>query len=663
MAKKAEVKVAVTVDGASTAAGEINKVEKAAGSAASGGLSSLTKGITGDLKNALSGTLPGATGDAATGLLGIAGPALGAGAAIAGLALKGVTDFENLGISIDNFSTATGTSMDTASRWTEVSKDLGVGSDAVESAFGKMNKTLANTPAVFDKYGVSVAHAKDGTVDANGTFLNAIETLQGIKNPTEQAAAGAAIFGKGWQGMAQLIATGAPQLRKDLASVQPEKIFTDKDVASAKGVRDGFDAIKDAGEGLMLTLGKALAPVIAQLAPIIGDAVTAIGPFVKIIGTDLANALAAAKPLLQGVGWAFDQAGKSAALWGHLLGDQKSSDQLIINYPKVKDAIDNTSAAFATQAFLAIHADDVLSGLGDTASGLSVESQHLADSSIRADDAIAAQNVTVAAAKRATDEATTAAKNYHDAMDAERQATQDLIDTERAAIDSKYAARKATKDATDAINAEQTATDAVTTAQTNLTTAVHKHGPESKAAQEATTALADAQGTLVDRTDAAFDAVINKSEADVKAKGAALDSKAGIDGQIQSLQAEADTLGPNDPLRARIAEYINDLNNIPTNVNTDWNLHLSSTGSATGAGARSGARASGGPVGAGQTYLVGEQGPEEVTFGANGYVTPTNQLGGGAMHVTINMPVGSDGNDVVSAIKKYERRNGPGWRQ
>ena len=41
-------------------------------------------------------------------------------------------------------------------------------------------------------------------------------------------------------------------------------------------------------------------------------------------------------------------------------------------------------------------------------------------------------------------------------------------------------------------------------------------------------------------------------------------------------------------------------------------------------------RASGGPVGAGMTYLVGEQGPELLTMGAsNGYVTPNNKLGGG----------------------------------
>lgn len=42
-----------------------------------------------------------------------------------------------------------------------------------------------------------------------------------------------------------------------------------------------------------------------------------------------------------------------------------------------------------------------------------------------------------------------------------------------------------------------------------------------------------------------------------------------------------------------------------------------------------GARALGGQVQGGNKYLVGENGPEVVTMGANGYVTPNSQLGGG----------------------------------
>lgn len=67
-----------------------------------------------------------------------------------------------------------------------------------------------------------------------------------------------------------------------------------------------------------------------------------------------------------------------------------------------------------------------------------------------------------------------------------------------------------------------------------------------------------------------------------------------------------------------------------------------------------GGRASGGPVTAGGTYLVGERGPELLTMGASsGYITPS---GAGS---TINVTVTSaDPNQVVAAIQQWTRNNG-----
>jgi hypothetical protein len=74
-------------------------------------------------------------------------------------------------------------------------------------------------------------------------------------------------------------------------------------------------------------------------------------------------------------------------------------------------------------------------------------------------------------------------------------------------------------------------------------------------------------------------------------------------------------------------------------------------------------RAMGGPVTAGTPYIVGERGPEIVVPGRSGTVIPNNRIGvGGGMNVTINMPPGSNGHDVVAAIQQYEKRNGKSWR-
>jgi uncharacterized coiled-coil protein SlyX len=61
-----------------------------------------------------------------------------------------------------------------------------------------------------------------------------------------------------------------------------------------------------------------------------------------------------------------------------------------------------------------------------------------------------------------------------------------------------------------------------------------------------------------------------------------------------------------------------------------------------------GLRASGGPVFAGNAYLVGEQGPEVVLMGANGTVIPNNELGGNTINITVNG--GTDGRRIGAQV-------------
>jgi hypothetical protein len=77
-------------------------------------------------------------------------------------------------------------------------------------------------------------------------------------------------------------------------------------------------------------------------------------------------------------------------------------------------------------------------------------------------------------------------------------------------------------------------------------------------------------------------------------------------------------------------------------------------------------RAVGGPVSAMSSYMVGERGPELFTPGAGGFITPNNRLGGGSstnINITVNAGMGANGaqlgQEIVSAIKRYERASGP----
>jgi len=76
-------------------------------------------------------------------------------------------------------------------------------------------------------------------------------------------------------------------------------------------------------------------------------------------------------------------------------------------------------------------------------------------------------------------------------------------------------------------------------------------------------------------------------------------------------------------------------------------------------------RAVGGPVLGGRPYLVGEMGPELfVPNQGGGTIIPNNQMGGGAkINITVNAGMGANGaqigEQIVTAIKRYERTSGP----
>ena len=81
-------------------------------------------------------------------------------------------------------------------------------------------------------------------------------------------------------------------------------------------------------------------------------------------------------------------------------------------------------------------------------------------------------------------------------------------------------------------------------------------------------------------------------------------------------------------------------------------------GGYTGVAGTSGGRASGGPVGAGRSYLVGEQGPEILRMGSQGgSIVPNNAIGGGNVSVVIH----NNGSNTKATAR--EERGADGARQ
>mgnify|MGYP003651154310 CR=1 FL=1 len=203
--------------------------------------------------------------------------AMAAGAAFVAFAAKGVAAFQDLAISSGKFADATGLSVEEASRFIEVGGDIGIEAGTIESAIGKMNKTLGASPDVFAELGVEIAKTDTGATDVSKTFLNVVERLKGIKDPAQRAAVASQLLGKGWQSMAEMIAMGSDELSKSLSQVSDAKVIDEGELKRARDFRGAMDTMNDAVQDLSLALGEELIPsliVAAESAVALGDALT-----------------------------------------------------------------------------------------------------------------------------------------------------------------------------------------------------------------------------------------------------------------------------------------------------------------------------------------------------------------------------------------------------
>ena len=191
--------------------------------------------------------------------------AMVAGAAIAGFAIKAVGDFQDLAIAAGKFSDATGLTVEDASKFMEAAGDIGVPVDKLESAIGRLNRTIGADPDKVRDLGVDLVYLNDGSLDVNETFLNTIQRIKDIKDPAEKARVAAQLLGKGWQGMAELIELGADDLKASLDSVDESKIIDKSEVDKAKNYRQAMDDLRDSFEKVAINLGERLIPKVAEL--------------------------------------------------------------------------------------------------------------------------------------------------------------------------------------------------------------------------------------------------------------------------------------------------------------------------------------------------------------------------------------------------------------
>lgn len=613
-------------------------------------------------------------------------------AAFSAVAMKSISSFSNLGTSIGKFADATGLSTEQSSRWIEVADDAGVSTTSLETAITKMEKTAGTTPATFDKLGIAIVKTKDGQVDANATFLSAIDVINGIESPTERAAAAQAVFGKGWTDMAELIGRGAPKLREDLASVQASKVFSADDVKSSRDVRDAFDSIRDAGEGLFLTLGKSLAPIIVQLAPMLAKVVSAAEPLAQAVGKTLAAAFKVIEPLidavvvvLQPLTAVLDQAA-GAVDW--------LSKQVGLSTETVKSTTDTHKEYQATLAGVNQVAKDLGLTEEQKLDALKGNEFHMGKAITQMQEYAAEHGIVNDRARALTAES----KRWEAQAGASTKATKDLRDANADGIVTEQEATAAKKAATDAANEQIAALKGEMDAQQALSDSIHAAADANFAVADATDSYAesvegldkkvkDAEGNQR-KIAAAYrenaqssgklaDALVNQRVKQDEANGVTTSAVTKSDIWNGKMLANAATL--QGPARQAIIDYIGTQNQIPADkltyisalidqgriqeaealiksasrdrsvaikvdANTSWaqsainavtngNYVATIRAQVTGLGGigqslGSVHKATGGPVKAGMPYRVGEHGEEDFIPAVDGFISPNGNIRG-----------------------------------
>ena len=553
---------------------------------------------------------------------------LAAGAALFTFAKEGVDAFQKLALESGKFADATGLAVDQASRWVEVSGDIGIETGTVETAIGKMNKVLGTSPDLFKELGVEVAITKDGTKDANETFLNVIDRLQKIKDPAEKAKVATQLLGKGWQSMSELINQGSSTLRDSLASVSESKVIDEKELAKAREYRDTMDNLRGVFEDISLAVGQELVPLLTDAASWLEKISTyeiggnsTLGWILKLGKWNIDRTLYPFEKIAEAV-QAIVGSGKDAQVLPETM--RAAADEtnrfnraalnkvpVITNtFDKLRDKVEEVAVEMSADSFERFY--EVQKKTVDV-----IRPDRIDNFRLKLDGLAGVMSADVWERFM-----TTLNKPIVRILP-------DRLERVREATERVYYELKNASDAWDILTGNLNEEVALDDAKIAL--------------EELRIATANAFGSgsqqLID-------------EYDIKAADFA-DQLSKIAGEMDNISSKEilfrfKTQGPAAALEyatylARGAEY--------GGLSPEDALGLAGISTLP-------RRAMGGPVAGGSTYLVGERGPELFTPGTSGSITPNHAMGGGGNTITVNVN-GGDPNSIVRALQQYVRQSGP----
>ena len=183
---------------------------------------------------------------------------------------------------IITLSMQTGQSTQQLQEFAYASELIDVSVDTLQGSLTKLTNNMqdamngtGNAKASFDKLGVSVINAVDGSMrSANDVFYETIDALGQVKNETERDAMSMDIFGRSAQDLNPLIIQGSKTLKEYADEAHNVGYVLDDEALSAIGaVDDAYQRLQKTQEGVKNQLSAEFAPYLEEFY---GDVTTMV---------------------------------------------------------------------------------------------------------------------------------------------------------------------------------------------------------------------------------------------------------------------------------------------------------------------------------------------------------------------------------------------------
>ncbi len=193
--------------------------------------------------------------------------AAGVGALVVGvgaLAKAGIENFVSNAQKVRDFGRAAGTSAEESSQFVSALDDMGIASEQGASSIFKLAKNIETNEGALAKLGVTAVRTKDGSVDLKETFLGVADAFAAQPDPAKRAELAMAAFGKSGAALIPILEKGREGIEELFGNA--DLAFTQDQLNQAEDYRLAMDHLGDAVGKLQRGVGGGLVPIIADLA-------------------------------------------------------------------------------------------------------------------------------------------------------------------------------------------------------------------------------------------------------------------------------------------------------------------------------------------------------------------------------------------------------------